>query len=82
MPLLIECFNVINEENGNSIFSLIGNNLRPLISLIECLNVVMSTLGPRVEQFAHMLISRAIAIVIPILGYKTQVGKVNEEERK
>jgi len=70
---------VTNEEQINSIFSLIGKPSCQTYNFIDCLQVVVNTLGTKVEQFAPALISRAIAIVIPILGLKTQLGKVINE---
>lgn len=52
-PSLIKCFNVTNEEQSNSIFSLVGKRPYNLISSwVECLCVVISVLKSRVEKFA------------------------------
>ena len=48
--------------------------------VLDCLQVVISTLGPKVEQFAQALISRAVIIVTTILGLKAHQGKVMIQE--
>ena len=74
-PLLLESFQHINEVHVNSIFSMIGN--RPTLdSTIDSLQATMAVLGPRVESHAQVLISRAIAIAMPILQQRAPAQKV------
>lgn len=76
-PLLVKCFNLTNEEQLNSIFSLIGKSdswetpyLKDVLTprIIECLLSVISILRVHTEPHASEIVSRAITIVKYILN--------------
>ena len=71
-PNLVNSFNFTNEEQINSIFSLIGNRTNAL-NIIECLLSVTNVVKSNIEPFAKEIIQRSINMVIFILGQKVNV---------
>ena len=72
-PKLIQCFNFTNEDQSNSIFSIIGKSHSDFIdSYLDCLYVVISLLKSKVEPFANEIISRSVNMVMEILSHNAE----------
>jgi hypothetical protein len=69
IPYLIKLFNVMREDQSNSIFSLLGKNIEVSFSL-ECIQQVANLMGDKIEQFADEIISRCSGLVKWIIEAK------------
>lgn len=56
IPILVQYFNLTNEDQINSIFSLLGKATSAVLTVVECLLSVVSVLKSKIEPFAKELI--------------------------
>ena len=80
-PTIVKHFLVTSEEQNNSIFSIIGIQLRNT-NILDCLCLMVKALKSNVEPFASDILTRAIKIAMYILNQKAGTMEVIIEKIK